>query len=407
VVRSLALADELKSRGHTVLFTSSKAKRAFVEQAGFSVYGASHPDLNLNDENDQGIGYFTSHRHEFMEWFRDEIAAAEDFRPDVIVNSPTFFGAIAAKKTRIPHVTVVNGNWLPSFRGVLGLGRCDCSLGHDFSRRMMGPLLARGFDRVYLAQIQGWYDELGVGPLPTTRSDLHKGLPALIPGIPILEPVERESAHFIGPLHWTGFDGLSPGGPSLFTDTSRPRIYVTLGGSVFRKESYRELMEAFAARDDWDTVMSLGPNIPRDALPADLPHLKVRQYVPGLDACRWADVVVNTASHGTIMQALSFGKPMVLIPRNIDQSTFAARLQELGAAENLNRMSLKAFTKREAYVESANRITGDRIVQAAERVFQSKSLRGGAMRLSEEVARFPDGARRGADLIQEVVRNCA
>lgn len=389
VVRSLALADELKARGHTILFTTSRSRRAFIEAAGYAVHGQGHPDVNLNDESDQGISYFRRNREDFLAWFRDEIEAAESFRPDVIVNSPSFFGAIASKKLGIPHVSIINGNWHPDYLGVLGLSLCTDRLAHRIARTVLRPVLAHGFDRIYMEEIRGWYKELRIQPLPECRRALHTGLRALIPGIPSLEPIRKgvPNVHYIGPLQWQGFEAMPFDLPPAWQGDRRPLVYATLGGSVFSGEVYARLLDAFAARDNWRTVVSLGPNFSRNCFAPDLPHLIIRQFVPGLQLCKRADIVVNTASHGTIMQALSHGKPIIALPRNIDQATFAQRLVELGAGKNLSPVPVHRFTDRSAYASVANARQLTALLAAVDHELHARILTAGATALSIELAR--------------------
>ena len=123
IVRSLAVADCLLKRGHEILFTSTTSKREFVRKAGYEVYGDGHPDVNLNDENDQTMSYFKNNHDLFIAWMKDEIRAAKEFRPDILVNSPNFMGTPAGSLFNIPYVSIINAQWLLEYRGLLGIGK--------------------------------------------------------------------------------------------------------------------------------------------------------------------------------------------------------------------------------------------------------------------------------------------
>ena len=189
ITRLLAVADELRARGHEIRFTTSAAKKAFVESAGYAVHGAGHAEVNLNDEHDQGVSYFANHRDLFLSWLGDEIDAARAFAPDVIVSSPNFLGSTASLKLGIPQVSVINAQWLPEYRGLLGLSLAGDGIGHRVTRAFARPLFERKFSARYLPEVRGFYQQLGIDELPYSRADLHRRTAVLVPGIPDFEPV--------------------------------------------------------------------------------------------------------------------------------------------------------------------------------------------------------------------------
>lgn len=252
IVRSLAIADSLKAQGHEILFTAPTTKTSFIKQAGYDVYGHGHPEVNLNDEHDQTIGYFKNNRASFIAWLGDEIAAAESFRPDIIINSPTFFGPIAAHKFNISHISVINAQWTGEFKGLLGLSLSEDTLAHSAMRTLSRPLFVRQFEKVYMEEIRSYYRELEVPFVPQKRAELHSKHPILIPGIPAFEPIgptPRTDIHYIGPLIWQGFEKQPFIPQNIWPDFgTKPFIYVTLGGSIFRKQSYQDLVHALSNR---------------------------------------------------------------------------------------------------------------------------------------------------------------
>lgn len=404
IVRSLAIADELRERGHEILFTAPTTKKAIIEGAGYEVFGQGHAEVNLNDEDDQSITYFRTHKDAFIDWLSDEVHAAEHFRPDVIVNSPTFFGATAGIKLGIPHVTLINAQWLPEYYGVLGLGYSERRPHMSLLRRLANPIFAKKFAAQYMEDIRGFYRAIGVEQLPSSRRDLHDANPALVPSIPEFEPVRRgsrENIHFVGPLFWNGLEHLQFDPHTLFPEfEEKPLVYLTLGGSIYRKESYDQLIQAFQARTDWNVLMSLGPNFARELFPEDSDTFKIRSFVPGLKVCEFADVVVNTASHGTVMQALWHGTPLVTLPHNIDQATIAARITELGVGINLNKLGLKDFTNREAYFERATQIPVTAVLEGVNEALTNPAYQQGARRMQKKLHAYDDAHHTAANWVE-------
>lgn len=403
IVRSLALADELKARGHEILFTTTTNKKAFVEEAGFRVHGDGHKEVNLNDEDDQSINYFIDNRKKFINWLGDEIAAAEEFKPDIIVNSPSFFGPIAGLKLGIPYVTVLNAQWLHEFHGVLGLGYSNKNRRHSFLRRVIKPIFEQRFAQVYMKEIRSFYQELGASPRPRRQKDLHSKNPVIIPSIPEFEPIhisKRKDIHYIGPLFWRGFEADSFDPLLLFREAKKPLIYISFGGSVFKKRTYQKIIESLSNKKEWNILLSLGPNFAREEFIDDMDHLVIKNYFPGLKVCEHADLVINTAGHGTVMQSLWHGKPLITLPHNIDQSTIANRLEELEIGKNLNKASILDFTKREKYAQKAGNISWYNIERYAEEILKDPKTRTKASEFQTILRKYSDAEKKGADLIE-------
>jgi UDP:flavonoid glycosyltransferase YjiC (YdhE family) len=402
ITRLLPIADVLKARGHEILFTTSAVKKTFVERSGHAVHGAGHADVNLNDEHDQGVSYFANNRELFMSWLGDEIDAASSFKPDVIVSSPSFFGPTASLKLGIPQVSVINAQWLPEFKGLLGLSLADDSLAHRITRTLARPLFEYKFSAKYLPEIRAFYQRLGIAELPRTRADLNRRSAVLIPSVAAFEPLrsQRSDLHFVGPLFWSGFEqaAFEPG--ELFADLSKPFVYVSLGGSIYRRQSYLDLVAALAARTEWNVLLTLGPNFPRAEFPPDRPNFVIQSLTPGLKACRHADVVVGTGSHGTAMQALWHGKPVVAIPHNIDQATIASRLVELGLGLNLNPIGLRDFSDRQRYFDRAVSIPWRDVLDRTARALADDVLRGRARDFAATLRAAGDPPTVAADWVE-------
>lgn len=402
ITRLLPIADVLKARGHEILFTTSAAKKTFIERAGHAVHGAGHADVNLNDEHDQGVSYFANNRDLFLSWLGDEIEAARTFGPDVIVSSPSFFGPTASLKLGIPQVAVINAQWLPEFKGLLGLSLAGDGFGHRITRTLARPLFERKFSAKYLPEIRAFYDCLGIAERPRDRADLNRRTAVLVPSAATFEPVgrQRDDLHFVGPLFWSGFERAPFEPAELFADPSKPFVYVSLGGSIYRKQSYFDLVHALAERSGWNVLLTLGPNFPRADFPPDSGRFVIQSLTPGLKACRHADIVVGTGSHGTAMQALWHGKPVVAIPHNIDQATIASRLVELGLGLNLNPIGLRDFADRQRYFDKAVSIPWHVVLDHTARALEDQALRARARDFAATLRAGGDPPTRAADLVE-------
>lgn len=408
IVRSFPIARELQHLGHEVLFTTTKSKKSFIEGQGFKTFGSGHPDVNLNDEDDQSVKYFRDHRREFIEWFQDEINAVYYFKPDVIVNSPSFFGAISGKKTNTQYVTILNSQWLTTFQGLMGLGLSDKKFSNNLLRKFLHPIFTKKFEKLYLEEIKTFYKELEIDSVPQKRSDLHSDHRIIIPGVPEFEPLEinHKSVSFVGPIFWEGFESERFHPSMHFKDHAKPLIYITLGGSIFRKDSYEKLISSFNRRKEWNIVLSIGPNFTREKFQSDNEHFIIRQFVPGLGVNEHAKVMVNTASHGSVMQALWHGTPIVAIPHNIDQATIASRIKELGIGINLNPIGFKDFTNREVYFKKALEVTSEDIENAVNEILNNyEKYQKNILDIQASLKKYPNAHKRAAQIILEHAKN--
>lgn len=163
---------------------------------------------------------------------------------------------------------------------------------------------------------------------------------------------------------------------------SRPVVFCSLGtlqGS--RQQIFRDVATA-AQRLNIQLVIAHGGLLPeREAarLPGDP---IVRDFVPQRALLARSALAVTHAGFNTVLDALSFGVPMVALPLAFEQPATGARLSRIGAAEVLQR-----------------RRTAASIEEAMAKVLRDASYRDAAAKLAGEIA-GSGGAARAADLIE-------
>ncbi len=375
VIRSFALAEEFTKNGDKVFFTSCTNKSDFIEDQGFNVVGTYKP-FNLNDPEDQSVNYLSTHKEEMIDWFRAEIKAAKDIKADVVITSPGFFGPQVNFATGIPVVALMNGQYVPTCKGLMGISLGTDRLKDRVLRKALEPIFKRSFVKNYLNEILDAYKKLGIKQKITSREDLYAPMHILIAGDDEFEPqVELDNrTEYVGPLFWEGFEVMD-------TDLTEKKlkefkgdsklIFITFGGSVFDIDTYKRILN-FINKLDAKIIVALGPNFSRGKFQEDNENLIIRSFVPGLRVSKYADVVVNTGSQGAIMQALECGKPVVAFPVGIDQAYFANRLEEMGVGKNVNKINILGFSKREKYQIKDNKVPA-KILSAISEVLEDPS----------------------------------
>lgn len=128
----------------------------------------------------------------------------------------------------------------------------------------------------------------------------------------------------------------------------KPIVYISLGTIANRARAfYRKCIDAFAG-EDVAVVMTVGKAVRPRSLGAIPANFSVYPAVPQLDVLRAADVFITHGGLNSVMEALYFGVPMVVLPRVNDQPVNAGRVQSLGLGERMSPRGITAASLREA-----------------------------------------------------------
>jgi len=109
-------------------------------------------------------------------------------------------------------------------------------------------------------------------------------------------------------------------------------IFVTVGTATKGIEFTRllETMDRLAGELKLDVLLQCGSS---SYEPKHARHVRFLSYNEALDQFRQCDLVVGHCGAGTILNALRFGKPMILVPRRVGQGEGADDHQMELAAE--------------------------------------------------------------------------
>lgn len=186
--------------------------------------------------------------------------------------------------------------------------------------------------------------------------------------------------HSVGPIR-------GPDAPLDFVppDDGRPLVFCSLGTLQGSRAHIFRTVAAAAEELDVTLLIAHGGLLPERAA-ARLPGRPiVRSYVPQRAVLARSALAITHAGFNTVMDALSFGVPMVALPITFEQPATGARLERVGAARVLQRWR-----------------TRRRLGQAMREVLEEVRYRQSAQRLSEEIARS-GGRTRAADLIEAML----
>jgi len=173
---------------------------------------------------------------------------------------------------------------------------------------------------------------------------------------------------------------------------SRPLIYVSLG-TTFNASRGRDIFPRLLAglRDiDAEIVLTLGHELdPADFGPQPT-HVHVERFLALGALLPRCSLVLFHGGSGTLVPALAYGLPMVILPLGADQPDNAARCAQLGASRTMDQNQLAPQQVRETVLD----------------VLRTPSYRECAERLRDEFNSLP-GPQFAVELLERLARDKA
>ena len=388
ISRPLAIAAELRERGHEIIFAGDSPKDHFIRGEGFEVLPTYQvePDILFNRIR-QGKLQFVSDE----ELYR-LIAADRDLyrqvQPDLVLSDGRFSAPLSAGLDGIPHAAVVNVSsteyralpyipffeWLPE-----KLLKRDCALWKSLDRFNLA-LEMLVFDNAATV-FKKLSRAFALSRTVTATNCLAGNDLTLLADISEYFPTRDLPAdyHYIGPLTWQ-----SPLPPPAWwppKNNGKRLVYFTMG-TTWMGGSFTTLYERLR-QEGLTAIIATGGQA--QGLETIEGEVYVEEFVDGDLVMAACDLVVCHGGNGTIYQALQHGKPIVGIPTIPDQQFNMRRVKALGVGESL---CSKEFAEHP-----------EKLFALARRVAEDSSYRDNARRLQAQLAPLRP-AQKAADLIE-------
>ena len=352
------IARAAGAAGHEVAVVGRPAMVPAIEQAGFTAFATGSdatsgptitPLLELSAEREDRVL-----RDGFARWIARERAAGilalcAEWQPDVIVGDEVDFGAmVAAERLRIPQATVIvtaAGSFVRSVVVAEALNelRAEHGLPPDPELLMLSRYLV-------------------LSPVPPSFRDPAFPLPA--------------TAHAIRPaaLDPRPGDALPPWVEEL---DGAPTVWLSLG-TVFNLESGDLFPRVLAGLQDLpiNVVVTVGRQLDPGHLGPQPANVHIERYLSQSLLLPQCDLVVSHGGSGSVIGALAYGMPLVVLPMGADQPLNAARAEALGVARVLD----------------AVRASPELVQTAVGEVLANPSYRQAAGRIRDEIAALPGPA---------------
>ncbi len=361
----MAIAVELKRRGHRVAIATSEVYRERVEAENIDFY-AVRPDLpNKNTEEAQlsikqamdsqkGTEYVL--RQLILPYLKDSYNDLIQALPgaDLLITNPaSVAGALIAQKTGI--------NWISTVLAPISfLSAYDPPvIGNNISRIKLG-LLSNFINSLlmYLGKlsifpwslpIRQLRTELGLSPAKDPFfQDQHS--PDLVLAL-FSQVFAQPQKDWYKQTCITGFPFYDHQTAELslelleFLESGSPPIVFTLGSAAVNDAGSFYIESAIAAKQlGCRAVLIIGEDT-RNQLPENLlsKDIVTFSYAPYSKIFLYACVIVHQGGIGTTAEALRSGRPMLVMPYSHDQPDNAARAERLGVGRIIKRNKYRAI----------------------------------------------------------------
>jgi hypothetical protein len=352
------LAEALLGRGHDVAFISGPEAQADLDDRDLRLLVSDPPigsviaeAFSRYPDNKLRTGTFEeSSRFAFrvfgelrVEFGIDAaVANATAFAPDLIVNDEAdFIGPLVAAILKVPNATSGYGWVAPEEWVRQGAERAAPSW------RAVG-LDPRPDGGLYRSQYLNRVPRSAQRPLPSGVATID------------LRPIS------LG-------EGLPPPADLDHLGVDRPLLYVTFGTAFGDRAPAQEVVEALA-RLDVDVIMTTGSRWKEltGTLPA---NLHVRPFIPQGAILHRCHLVVTHGGAGSVLGALRYGVPMIVIPLGADHDGNAVEVERSGAGLKVDAGA-----------------TPQTLRTAVTKVLDGSRFRAAARILSEEIADMPGPA---------------
>lgn len=380
----IAIALELRKRGHDVVFATHKEYQEKIEALGFEFHRMRPDNTALSDPEEMarmmdlksGTEYVIKHWvcANLRETYTDLLKCAKD--SDFILTSEGVVAArLVAEKLNIPwafavlqpasFLSVYDPSVIPVLPPFLRKSR---GLGSIINRGVIQ--LSKVISKSWTAPIHQLRYELGLSSLAGNPFIDDKFSPYLVLALfsstyAKPQPDWAKNTVITGFSFFDGSEGGAKLTPELeeFLDAGDPPIVFTLGSAAVMAPGrfYEESVEAAKVLNRRG-VLLIGKNAPPTNIPSSVIAVS---YAPYSQIFPRACAIVHQGGIGTTAQALRAGHPTLVMPYSHDQPDNAARLERLGTSRTISRKhylaprvagQLRELLENPSYTEKAGAI---------------------------------------------------
>lgn len=309
--RCLALGKELLAAGHEVDFGAYGYSKEMVEKSGYKAYEIPS-EIKLVGK--AGALDFTGSIEATLKNAKlmggpRLLKLTRDLKPDIVVSDSYYLGILAARAFKLPVYLIINQSNMEEFfknRGV--------------SIRILGEMTKKLYNRTFKK-----VDRIIIPDYPLPYTVCRKNLN--------FTPKLQEKLFYSGPLIKEKYEEVE--GIPL----KKPHVISLIGGFGYREPIFRKVLMTAKLDPSIHYTLISGPSLDPSKF-ADLPeNVQILEYIEDTyPYFKSSDVVIAPGGHSTIMEALSFGVPILSFPDegHNEQKNNAAVIEEEGYGRMLS-----------------------------------------------------------------------
>lgn len=310
--RCLAFASRLVSAGYEVVFCGYGYSKTHIEGAGYRVLEVPSELKLVGSGGSLNIRGSIKNTLRGVEplGYKNILSILQREKPDVVVSDSYLSIVLVCKVLKIPVILIVNQTNVYNF----------------FKNRGTNVELVGKLVKSYAETVFKQADRIVVPdfPPPYTICEGSVGLTDdLINKIEYVGPLVRKKPSEVKAL-----------------DLPDNSVFSMVGGFGYREKLFHNIISSARSIRDHHFILVAGPNINSADLEKKLPgNVEVIKYLhdvfPHINS---SDLIIAPGGHSTIMECLSFGKPILSFPDLLhsEQQNNARRVHELRVGMHLS-----------------------------------------------------------------------
>ncbi len=347
ISRPLLVAQELKSRGHEVIFAGDSPYDSFIKDAGFEVLKTYQIPPEILFERIRRNSLQFVKKREMISMIEADRSLIKLFQPDIILSDGRFSAPFSTAIDNIFHTAIVNVS-STEYRAlpyVPFLDRLPSSItGNSLINNKLNKLnlfLEMAIFNATNPTFRQLTKNYSLSKHITATNCLTGNDLTLLADVPEYFPTTKlpEDYHYIGPLTWKS--NLPQ--PDWWPPTKKSKLIYFTMGTTWLGESLNSLLTKMDKQQLTVIVTTGGQNkkIGKGNLKTIPGKIYLEDFIDGDLAISASDCVVCHGGNGTIYQALQQGKPIIGIPTIPDQAFNMRRVESLGIGRMLSAHDLK------------------------------------------------------------------
>jgi UDP-N-acetylglucosamine--N-acetylmuramyl-(pentapeptide) pyrophosphoryl-undecaprenol N-acetylglucosamine transferase len=309
--RCLALGKEFLAAGHKVHFGAYSYSKELIEKTGYTAYKIPSELVLVGKA---GALDFTGSIEATLK--NGEILGGprllkliKNINPDVIISDSYYLGTLIAFRLKIPIHLIINQSNMEEFfknRGV--------------SLRILGEVTKKFYKQVFEK-----VDKIIIPDYPLPYTVCKKNLS--------FTPKIEEKLFYSGPLVKEKYEEVEE------IPLPKPHVVSLIGGFGYREPIFRKVLETAKLDPSIHYTLISGPSFDPSKLSDLSENVQVLSFIKDtFPYLKSSDVVIAPGGHSTMMEALSFGIPILSFPDkgHSEQENNAKVIEEEGYGRMLS-----------------------------------------------------------------------